>query len=44
VLRDGQTVSPLAADFRLAGGDLVAAVGTEATLRRLEAVSQDAVH
>jgi voltage-gated potassium channel len=40
VLRDGETVSPLAADFRLASGDRIAAVGTETTLRRLETVSQ----
>jgi voltage-gated potassium channel len=42
VLRDGQTVAPLAADFRLAGGDRIAAVGTEATLRLLETFSQGA--
>jgi voltage-gated potassium channel len=42
VLRDGQTVSPLAADFRVASDDQIAAVGTEANLRRLEASSQGA--
>lgn len=40
VLREGQTISPLAANFRLASGDQIAAVGTEANLRLLEAFSQ----
>jgi K+/H+ antiporter YhaU regulatory subunit KhtT len=40
VLRDGQTISPLAADFRLASGDEIAAVGTETNLRLLEDFSQ----
>lgn len=42
VLRNEQAISPLAADFRVASGDRIAAVGTEATLRRLEVVSQGA--
>ena len=40
VLRDGETISPLAADLRLISGDEIAAVGTEANLRLLETVSQ----
>lgn len=40
VLRDGQTISPLAADFCLASGDEIAAVGTETNLRLLETFSQ----
>ena len=40
VLRDGETLSPLAADLRLISGDEIAAVGTEANLRLLETVSQ----
>jgi voltage-gated potassium channel len=40
VLRDGQTLSPPGADVVLAGGDTIAAVGTEAQLRRLEEFSQ----
>jgi voltage-gated potassium channel len=43
VRRDGQTLSSPAPDFRLASGDEIAAVGTEANLRRLEDVSQAAV-
>jgi voltage-gated potassium channel len=43
VRRDGQTLSPPAPDFRLASGDEIAAVGTEANLRRLEDSSQGAV-
>jgi voltage-gated potassium channel len=42
VLRDGETISPLAADLRLVSGDEIAAVGTEANLRRLEDSSQGA--
>jgi K+/H+ antiporter YhaU regulatory subunit KhtT len=41
VLRNGQAIAPLATDFRVAGGDRIAAVGTEDTLQRLEAASQD---
>jgi voltage-gated potassium channel len=40
VLRDGETVSPPGPDFAFAGGDEVAAVGTEGHLRRLEEISQ----
>jgi voltage-gated potassium channel len=40
VRRDGQTLSPPPADFALAGGDELAAVGTEANLRLLETFSQ----
>ena len=43
VRRDGQTMSPPAPEFRLATGDEIAAVGTEANLRRLEDSSQGAV-
>jgi voltage-gated potassium channel len=39
VLRDGETISPLAADLRLVSGDEIAAVGTETNLRLLEAAS-----
>jgi Trk K+ transport system NAD-binding subunit len=42
VRRDGQILSPLAPDFRLASGDEIAAVGTEANLRLLEDYSQRA--
>ena len=42
VLRDGQTLSPPAPDFSLATGDEIAAVGSEANLRRLEEFSQGA--
>jgi voltage-gated potassium channel len=40
VRRQGQTLAPPDADFRLASGDEIAAVGTEAHLRHLEVVSQ----
>jgi voltage-gated potassium channel len=40
VRHDGQILSPPAPDFRLASGDGIAAVGTEANLRRLEDSSQ----
>ncbi len=40
VLRNGQAISPLRTDFRMASGDLIAAVGTEVTLRQLEIESQ----
>ena len=40
VLRDGEAISPLGLDFALAAGDEIAAVGTEAHLRRLEDFSQ----
>jgi voltage-gated potassium channel len=43
VRRDGQTLSPPAPDLRLTSGDEIAAVGTEANLRRLEDSSQGAV-
>jgi voltage-gated potassium channel len=38
--RDGATISPPPPDLRLAGNDLIAAVGTEADLRLLEGNSQ----
>lgn len=40
VLRDGEAISPLGLDFAFASGDEIAAVGTEAHLRRLEDFSQ----
>ena len=40
ILRDGQTITPLEVDLRLASGDEIAAVGTEANLRLLETFSQ----
>ena len=40
VLRNGEAISPLPADFRVASGDRIAAVGTEATLRQLEIATQ----
>jgi voltage-gated potassium channel len=43
VRHDGQIMSPPAPDFRLTSGDEIAAVGTEANLRRLEDLSQGAV-
>ena len=41
VLRNGQTLSPPAPDLGLQSGDEVAAIGTEAHLRRLEDYSLD---
>ena len=40
VRRQGQTLAPPSPEFRLASGDEIAAVGTEAHLRHLEDVSQ----
>jgi voltage-gated potassium channel len=42
VRHDGQILSPPASDFRLASGDEIAAVGTEANLQLLEDYSQSA--
>jgi voltage-gated potassium channel len=43
VRHDGQIMSPPAPSFRLSSGDEIAAVGTEANLRRLEDSSQGLV-
>ena len=40
VRHEGQILSPPAPDFRLASGDMIAAVGIEANLRLLEGYSQ----
>jgi voltage-gated potassium channel len=42
VLRDGEAISPPGPDFAFVSGDEIAAVGTEAHLRRLENFSQAA--
>lgn len=42
VRHEGQILSPPRPDFRLASGDMIAAVGIEANLRLLEGYSQSA--